>query len=92
MPEKQQTHPCRHDEDFRIIHSDISVLKELFGYKDKRNGEFRAEVEKNEDNFTARLGKLEASVGSLNMWLKINAGLMTLFFAVVSALVVQHLL
>lgn len=92
MPEKQLQHPCKYDNEFRILHSDIQVLKELFGYKDKRNGEFREEVEKNEDNFANRITKLETTMQSSNQWLKINAALMGLIFTVITGILIKILI
>jgi hypothetical protein len=89
MPDR---HTCTKEPEFRVLHSDVEVLKELFGYKDKRNGEFREAVEKEQDTIINRLTKVETTMQSSNQWLKINAAMMALMFAIMSGILMKLLL
>ncbi len=73
------------------LDSEVETIRTLLGYKDKRNGEFRACVEKEQDNIFKRLGTLESSVNSQAFWLKMNMAMYAGLFSLLLYLVYQHI-
>lgn len=82
---------CPHEQEIKQHGEDIETLKTALGYKNKTNGEFKGEVEKETSLLSQRMGAIEVSMANLDGKMSIILLLMIpLLIAVIAALIKQH--